>query len=427
VNKISTQTRAADETFWRQQEKRRQQLGQPCCSQSNMSWALFDMPGDFAVVIHGESDCLNCFFHHQGGSGAAYYSSRLTDNQITLGDTQRPLGHLLRLIAAERRPEAVIVLGTCPVEVIGDRFEVIVEAVAAETGIPMIPLHTHGLALLPLHRVQDWLYATLASLALPDPPTERRGVSLLGLPPSHSRAELQAVLSALGTELHGTYPDRVPLDDWRRITHAEACYAADSSMYKKLSRVLASAGQPIVDVPMPFGIDATDRFYQAIAAHRNIPDDQLDDALTPHRTQPAASIAAFRARAAGRKIALCIRMLKTHRADLLAYGGLSAHGMLTELGFEVEVLVQGPPEATALAGYQRLLEKQGLGEVPLTPFPGPWKLGEALQAGGFDGAIMSDVARNVVEQAGIPWVSSGALRPLYAGMSDNLSLLERLL
>lgn len=390
-----------------------------------MSWALFDMPGDFAIVIHGESDCLNCFFHHQGRSGARYYSSRLTDNQITLGDTQRPLGHLLRLIAAERKPEAVIVLGTCPVEVIGDRFEVIVEAVSAETGVPMVPLHTHGLALMPLHRVQDWLYATLAGLPQ-HPAPGKRGVNLLGLPPGHDSAELRDVLAALGTEVHGTYPDRVPLDGWRRITHAEACFAVDSSMYKKLSRVLSKAGQPIVDVPMPLGVSNTDTFYRAVADHLSATD-RLGAATGGHRAALADAIAAFRARAAGRKIALCVRMLKTHRADLLAYGGLSAHALLAELGFTVEVLVQGPTEASAMAGYARHLQKQGLGDVPFTPFPGPWKLGEALKAGGFDGAIMSDVARNVVEQAGVPWVSSGALRPLYAGMPANLSLLERLL
>lgn len=390
-----------------------------------MSWALFDMPGNFAVVIHGEGDCLNCFFHHQGQSGARYYSSRLTDSQITLGDTQRPLGHLLRLIAAEQRPEAVIVLGTCPVEVIGDRFEVIVEQVSAETGVPMVPLHTHGLALMPLHRVQDWLYATLAGL--PQHPRDaQRGINLLGLPPSRDPAELRSVLSALGAEIHGSWPDRVALGGWRRITHAEACYAADRSMYKKLARVLSGAGQPVVDVPMPLGVARTTAFYRAIAAHRSA-EDRLEAAIAPRRDALSGAVAAFRARAAGRKVALCVRMLKTHRADLLAYGGLSAHAMLTELGFTVEVLIQGPTEETALAGYAKHLERHGLGGVPFVPFPGPWKLGEVLTAGGFDGAIMSDVARNVVEQAGVPWVSSGALRPLYAGMPANLSLLERLL
>ena len=96
-----------DEAFWREQETRRQRLNQPCCTQSNMSWAMVDMEGDFAVVLHGESDCLNCFFHHRGRRTHDYYSTRLTDHQLTTGDTHRPLRRLLQMIAAERRYIAV--------------------------------------------------------------------------------------------------------------------------------------------------------------------------------------------------------------------------------------------------------------------------------------------------------------------------------
>ena len=424
MGEITAETRAADEAFWRKQGQRRQRLGQPCCSQSNMSWALFDMPGDFAVVIHGESDCLNCFFHHQGQNGARYYSSRLTDNQITLGDTRTPLAHLLRLLATERRPEAIFVLGTCPVEVIGDRFEVVVEEVAAETGVTMVPLHTHGLALMPLHRVQDWLYATLAGL--PQLPGERGGINLLGLPPLSDTSELDAVLGTLGTSLHGLWPARAPLDAWRRIGHAERCFAVDRSMYKKLSRVLTRLDQPVVDVPMPVGMGATTAFYRAIAAEVGA-ETALEPVLEAHTAALLPRIEAFRERARGRKVALCVRMLKTHRADLLAYGGLWAYELLSELGFTVEVLVQGPTEHTAREGYAKDLAEQGLEGVPCTPFPGPWKLGEVLTAGGFHGALMSDVARNVVDEAGIPWVSSGVLSPLFGGMQQNLTGLERLL
>ena len=156
---VSLETAKRDEDFWQKQEKRRQgRLGQPCCTQSKMSWALIHMPGNFALVIHGEEDCLNCFHHHTGRSASQVYSTRLTEYQITSGETQRPLRHLLHLIADQKKPEAIIVLGTCPVEVIGDRFETVVDQVAEETGIPMAALHTSGLKLTRLVDMQDWLY-----------------------------------------------------------------------------------------------------------------------------------------------------------------------------------------------------------------------------------------------------------------------------
>ena len=99
---------------------REKQLGQPCCTQSGMSWTMIDMPGNFAVVIHGESDCLTCFLHHTGRSTHRIYSTRLTEEMLTTGRTEKALRTCLELIAAEERPELVLVLGTCPVEVIGD-------------------------------------------------------------------------------------------------------------------------------------------------------------------------------------------------------------------------------------------------------------------------------------------------------------------
>ena len=58
--RFALEVEAADEAFWQKQEARKRGLlGQPCCTQSNMSWAMMDVPGDFAVVVHGEFDRAN--------------------------------------------------------------------------------------------------------------------------------------------------------------------------------------------------------------------------------------------------------------------------------------------------------------------------------------------------------------------------------
>ncbi len=392
-----------------------------------MSWALFDAPldGQLSVVIHGESDCLNCFFHHSGNGGIRFYSTRLTDHQISTGQTQAPLAHLLRLIAQERKPDAVLVLGTCPVEVIGDRFETTVMAVAEETGVPMVALHTHGLAMMPLHTVQDWMGSTLASLPQHDCPA-RRGINLVGLPAGFDEEVLRGVLNALGTELRGVFPNRVPLSAWQQISHAEHSLFVDSGMFRKLARVLKRGGQSIHDVPMPLGIQGTSDFFREIARHTGF-SGSVDDILAPHISPLREPLAAFRSRALGTRVALCVRMMKTHRSDILAYDGLSPYWMLSELGFSVDILVQGPTEEGAVASYVEMVEKRGITGVAVVPFAGPWMLGTVLREGGYQAAVMSDVARNVVEQAGIRWVSTGGLRPFYAGMSSNLALLERLI
>lgn len=414
-----------DEAFWREQERRAQTLGQPCCTQSNMSWAMVDLPGDVCVVIHGESDCLNCFFHHQGQRAVDYYSTRLTERQLIMGDTRAPLRRLLELLAKERKPEVVIVLGTCPVEVIYDDFEPVVRNVSAETGVPMIALRTHGLGLVSLISCQDWLYATLAGFEPPATAKGLSGINLVGLPPGPDSQEAREVLGQLGILVHGHYPEHVDFAGWRRIGLAERSFVVDSQTLPRLTAVLEAHGQQVDEVPLPLGLYHTERFYSLIASRMGVEPAKLDALLEPLIAEHVPAHRALSARVAGRRVALCIRMLKTHRSDLLAYEGLACLELLRGLGFEVQIFVQGPPEERAREAFARRLAELGYADIPFDVFRGPWELGERLRAGGFELSIMSDVARNVVEGVGIPMISSQSWRPFFQGVAHNLALLDR--
>ena len=47
----------ADQPFWKEQERSIQgALGQPCCTLSGISSGLIRLPGNFAVVVHGEDE-----------------------------------------------------------------------------------------------------------------------------------------------------------------------------------------------------------------------------------------------------------------------------------------------------------------------------------------------------------------------------------
>jgi len=412
---------ARREAFWRQQERRRQTLGQPCCTQSNMSWSLIDMEGDFCVVIHGESDCLNCFFHHNGRRAVDYYSTRLSETQLVSGHTLEPLRHLLQLLATERRPAAVIVLGTCPVEVISDPFEPVVHEVSAATGVPMVALRTHGLTLMRLVECQDWLYATLAGLG--EPPEQRHGVNLIGLPPGAASEEARQVLEAAGVTVNGLYPNQTRFDAWQRIHHATHSFVVDSSTVPRLTEALRSGGQQVHDVPVPIGLYQTGRYYGLVGDRLGCTEAVQAATAAVARAHDDAWLA-LKARLTGRVVALCIRMLKTHRTDLLAYEGLGPLELLRGLGMEVVVLVQGPPEARET--FRARLEALGHADLRMEVFRGPWELGVVATDVGADAVVCSDVARKVVEEAGLPMISSSAWRPFYAGIPHNLELLAGL-
>lgn len=450
---------ARDEAFWRKQEARREKkMGQPCCTQSGMSWSMIDMPGDFAVVIHGEFDCVNCFHHHVGRSAANYYSTRLTEAQITNGETQEPLRRCLRLIAKERKPEAVIVLGTCPVEVIGDRFETVVEQVAKETSIPMVPLHTSGLAMLSQTRMLDWLYDTLAALPAGEPvdrswqretglvaldalfrgarrehvtaiarkeptPLARR-LNLVGLPESDGVPEPVAIAGALGLEVNGVYPFGASSSEWRAIRHAAAAFMVDASMLPRLRRRLESFGQAIVDLPMPVGLGPTRACYADIAKTFGV-EGELDRVLADRIAPIEAAIARSKSRIGGTRMAVAIRMLNTYRADQLAFEGLGDLGALVEAGLDVTLLVQGPPEEASRAAFAKSLSARGI-TLPFEIFAGPFAFGEALQRGRYDVCYASDSSRQAARDAGVPMISARGLAPYLEGVVPNLELLARL-
>lgn len=415
----------SDDRFWREQERRHEQLEQPCCTQSSMCWALTDLAGDLAVVIHGEADCANSFFRHLGRSTSQYFSTRLSERQLVTGATARPLRRLLERIAVERRPEAVLVLGTCPVELIGDPFEQVVADVAREVEIPMRALRTHGLALMSQTRCQDWLASELARLAEPGAQQER-AVNLIGLPRFADLDEVVELLGAAGIRLNGSYPNGTSLAAWRRVGRAAVSFVVDPPMFPSLLERLAEAGQPVVEVPLPIGPAATAELYRIVAARFGART-ALEGALEPRLAQLQPAMERLAARARGRRLAICVRMSKTHRTDRLAHDGLGELPLLRSLGFEVGLLVQGPPEQAPRQRFADRLAELGHGDVPFDVFEGPWRLGQRLREGGYEIALMSDVAQNVVEEAGIRMIPAGALRPLLSGMPDNLRLIAQVL
>ena len=455
--------RARDEAFWQRHEARRdKQLGQPCCTQSGMSWAMIDMPGDFAVVIHGEFDCVNCFHHHLGRSAANFYTTRLSEQQIITGQTQEPLRRCLRLIAAERRPEAVIVLGTCPVEVIGDRFETVVASVAAETGVPMIALHTSGLSLSSQAAMLDWLYTELASL--PTAPAQNRAwqrdvaalaldllddasgegaidalrqrldaqrtttslgrVNLVATPTGEvAEPEPVRLLANVGLTVNGVYPNGASVRDWRSIGHASASVVVDPSMFPRFIKRLQGMGQAILPAPLPVGLGATRAFYDRIGRHFGITD-AMDAALAPIVAPLEDATARLRERAQGRKAVVAIRMLNTFAADQLAYEGLGEVAFLEELGLDVHVLVQGPPEQRSHDAFAARLAELGF-TLPFRIFRGPFELREILREGRYDLGILPDSARGQARDAGLAMLAARSLPAWFRGVPAALDRLAR--
>ncbi len=455
----------ADEAFWKDQERAIQGgLGQPCCTLSGISTSLMNLPGNFAVVVHGEDECAACFLHH-GVSAHRFFCTGLDERHLVTGVTAPRLRRCLRLVAEEVAPEAIFVLGACPIEVIGDQFDIVVDEIAAEyPHIQMRALHTSGLKAGTQNAMLDWLYSTLVSLpgkpavdpawreragaagldlvdawmslspqqlvdryreavsaAQPVAVERARSVAILGLPSPHDlggyQGEWREVLGQSGVTLLAELPYQAGLDDWRSAASAGAMLVVDRAMYPRTVEVLEAGGQQVRNVELPIGVAATDAFYATVQEVTGV---DLTAALAPRRAAAVAAAEGFAAHYGGMRMALGLRMLNNYKTDQLAAVGLGDHSALCELGFDITLLVQGEPERKA--EFTRMYERRGF-SLPFQMFVEPWNLSVLLAEGGFEVAYLGDYCREEARKANVPMITSRLLYPGYDGVARNAAVI----
>lgn len=453
--------KASDELFWCKQEKTIQGAsGQPCCTLSGISTGLIRMEGNFAVVVHGEDECASCFLHY-GPSAHRFFATGLEEQHFVSGRTQDRLRKCLRLVAEELTPAAIFVLGACPIEVIGDRFETVVEEIAAEyPEIAFRALHTSGLKVGSQAAMLDWMYSELVALPslVPTDPAWKAEVSratrtaldawlggrrlmqvvpdaaplqpaqclnFLGLPEVEQigmrQHEWAPVVKGAGLTTVGTYPYGAELDDWRAMGFAAVTFVVDRTMYPKTVMALEARGQTVLEVPLPVGLDQTDRFYQVISEHFGL---SLADTLAPARAAAVAALDGFRTKWGPLRMVMGLRMLNDYRTDQVAYQGLGDYAAMAELGFDTTVMVQGPSEKKDR--FERLFRAHGI-TVPFEMFAEPWNLSTLIGGGRYDFAYLADYCRDEARKAGVPMVTSRHLMPYYAGVVQNVAALDHAL
>jgi nitrogenase molybdenum-iron protein alpha/beta subunit len=460
---------AKDEPFWKRQETRLAgQLGQPCCTLSGMCTLLGAMAGDFAVIIHGERDCGNSFVHHRMESAERFFCTCLTEEELTLGRVDEPLERCLHRVLDEVAPDAVIVLGTCPITMIGADPGPVVERVAAQsqTETPILLLRTGGLNLSTQAEMVDWLYASLAGLpqvarhramdgrrvaaalraaslavqheevltpqdvrdqvaeALITPPVDRC-VNFIGLPADGVRSsELATVLGSANIHIAGLYPFEANLRDWRSIAHAAVNIVADRRLYPRLLAGLEqNHAVGSVQVPLPIGLTQSLQFYGAIGDFFGARE-ALDSSLEPLVAAARARVEAFSAQTGSIRMAMGLRMLNNYQVDQLAYEGLGDVEALAELGFDLTLLVQGPPEERSR--FEEMLAALGV-TLPMHVFPSPWDLAPLLVEGAYQVAYLADHSWEEAQKAGVPMIKSRGLAPMLSGIDRNLTVLAELL
>jgi len=418
-----------DEAFWRRNQRfLTERMGQPCCTLAGTARLLAQMTGDFAVVVHGEDGCLDSFPLFEGGVVADFYCTRITEAQFASGKTGLPLRRCLEAVAAQRRPKLVFVLGTCLIEMSRADIEDTCAAVSAASGVPILPLRTHGLKAGSQAEYTDALYERLASLPLasvirPKGAAETR-VDLFGLPRLNveQHRELSSVLAEAGIRLGSSFPHDASLEAWRGLRDSSCCFVVDSGLYPKLLERLKHLRIPVADAPLPVGLTQSLGFFRTIGRRLEVPA-AMDRALRGASAGTGKRLRRFRAEHGGLRVAAGLRMANFGRTSQLALDGLAELEALRELGMKLTLLIQGPPEAASREYFRARLRALGCA-LPFKIFAEPNRLPEMLEKGGFDAAFMADHGKGYADQAGIPHIDSRSLEPFFSGAIAGIDRIE---
>ena len=117
-------------------------------------------------------------------------------------------------------------------------------------------------------------------------------------------------------------------------------------------------------------------------------------------------------------------MIINYETDQLAYWGMGDYEALREMGFNVKVMVQGPPEKREV--FRKTFARYGY-DMDFEIFKEPWSLSEHLDGGRYDVAYLADHCRAEAKKAGVPMIVIREFDPFYGGLPPTLDHLDHLL
>jgi hypothetical protein len=404
---------------------------------AGFAFQLVDLPGDLAVVIWGERDCVNAFPRQHTAMAREprwrVYAAAVREDEAVAGRAEERLRDCLRFVAADARPRAIVVLTTCLTETTGASPETVCAQVQTETGLRVLPVHTSGLRLKTQVSIGDslarLLVAELGSTGAPDP----SAVNLVGYqtdrPPDTGwrtlRDEAADVLGRVGLRLNAAAPLGADLDEWVALPKGGLTVVPERAQYATLAGLLEARGCRVAEVAAPVGLAATDAFYGRIAELAGRDVGTVLRAL-PARAEASRRLEATRERLAGRRIAYGIGSHHNFRPDQLAAEGLGDLPLLLEAGLGVELVIQERDTAESRGRIRANLAALGL-DLPWRLFDEPAVLAPVLDQGRYDGACLSDFLADQAGQAGVPLVALGGPRSGYVGAAMACKSLLRVL
>ena len=413
-------------------------LAQECCSYQATTQLLLALRGNLAVLVHSDRDCSNVLPKTGGllrdGRGDRFFCTNLREDEMVTGQGNAKLARAIELVHGARRPDLLVVLATCPTVMIGDDVRNVARRVARKLGANVVAEQTNGLKPKSPAQVVDELYALLCRGAAPSDGHVERRVNIVGVRLfDDERAEIEATLGAMGLELNVVLAEDASLEDFLAAGRARWNVHPGPALMSTFDAQCAERlGQAAIEVPLPFGLAATEGFFRAIGAATSTPDDVVESALRVRRAAAAESVATFVARAGARaraekgrplRVAYNVGSVRSFDLRRLAREELGELPLFEELGFEAKLFIQGPADAANRARVAGVLAALGhAGEFEI--FPDPGGLRKHIARGEFDVFFGADFLADELSKLALPLVEKSELRAGYGAVAANAATLE---
>lgn len=384
--------------------------------------AVIDGVGfDLAFLIHGDHSCTP----PPQVSGLRIYNSCMTDIDVVYGGEERLLAAVEWIAASRNKPEALLLLGTCLSQMIGEDLTHLAELAERATGIAVVPLRTDGLKRLRPVVVAAQVHDALAARFIQPSDAPKRGVGLVGFsdPGVGFLPELRRVIARAGLEVAGMWPQD-GLKGLASLAHAQTVLAPELAVYGPLlARLTARCGTPVQEHRVPYGLAGSASFYARLGqlGGRTL---EVQAAVAELTERAAARLARFRSRFGGQRVTVGFgNNHKGTAGSTTVHLGLGFVPLLLEAGLEPVLVAQGEPGEALHAQVATLAARLGAaaevyvhadpdGQVPILR-----RLQPAL-------AITDHAQKDPVDASGVPFVDNRTLEPGLGGLCRTLDVLE---
>jgi nitrogenase molybdenum-iron protein alpha/beta subunit len=390
-------------------------LNQVVCTLEGMCTLLMQTPGNFAVVIHGDRDCVNVLAAGEGLAGAErFFCTHLSEEEAVAGRSLRRLRACLELVCTRTRPETVFLLGTCLTALIGDDVEASAKSIAEQTGVAVVPLSGGGMRFVSQATVTD-RFARLMLDACPAGQSRDRSVNLVGF---HPGEEVLSLLEKLGIGVNAVLVPQTPISTWKTLPAAQVNLVLDEGLYAGfLKEARSRFGTGHLQVPYPVGHRATAEFFEKVLSLIPAGADAGSILGPPGE---AARREVERAHSRGVRLGYNIGSMKNMHPLTLALEGLADLPAFEELGFDPVILVQGDDRPERAAAVSETLQAFGC-RAPFAIFSDTVFFADLCRKQECRLVCASDHLRDQVRRSGAGFMAHQTLQPGYSAAGTNIA------